>query len=247
MICEPACRSPGMFKRSDSCTVIILVSFCFREHRSTQMADILVEFYTFGQFLLLLFTELEHCPTHVLLSLLVQKGQNLEMSMPSQYHYFDELLLIILIQIEHFSTQLRLIFASVCSDMLETGIFRQYCSLSFFQNLELTRCSSRSSLVHLPMEALPLFILSGGTCHFCIQGYACHFLGSQTSLEGHFLSKICHMNFPFFGVKIFSNCKFLEFSSLIPQNKFLAVKFMTKIGQQKTSENCFQKLKNLEC
>ena len=46
--------------------------------------------------------------------------------------------------------------------------------------------------------------------------------------------------------KIFSNCKFLGFSSVIPQNKFLVVKFMTKIGQKKTSGNCFQKLKNLE-
>ena len=33
---------------------------------------------------------------------------------------------------------------------------------------------------------------------------------------------------------------------MIPQNKFLVVKLMTKIGQKKTYGNCFQKLKNLE-
>ena len=79
-----------------------------------------------------------------------------------------------------------------------------------------------------------------------MQGYACHVLGSQVSPESHFLSKIWSMNFPFLWVKIFSNCKFLGFSSVIPQNKFLAVKFMTKIGQHKTAGNYFQKLKSLE-
>ena len=64
----------------------------------------------------------------------------------------------------------------------------------------------------------------------CIRGYACHILGSQTSLEIHFLSKIFYMNFPFLG-KIFSNYKFLGFSSIVPQNKFLVIKFMTKIRQ----------------
>ena len=49
----------------------------------------------------ILFTELEHCPTHVLLSSLVQKVQNLEISMPAQCHYFDELLLS-MIKREHF-------------------------------------------------------------------------------------------------------------------------------------------------
>ena len=47
-------------------------------------------------------------------------------------------------------------------------------------------------------------------------------------------------------VKIFSNCKFLGFHSVKSQNKFLAIKFMTKIGQHKTSGNSFQKLKSLE-
>ena len=56
-----------------------------------------------------------------------------------------------------------------------------------------------------------------------------------------FATRISH-----FWDKIFSNCKFLGFSSVIPQNKFLVVKFTTKIGQKNTSGNCFQKLKNLE-
>ena len=68
--------------------------------------------------------------------------------------------------------------------------------------------------------------------------------GSQTPLESHFLSKICDLDFPFWG-EIFSNCKFLGFSSVILQNKFLVVKFITKIGEQKTSSNCYQKLKEL--
>ena len=60
-----------------------------------------------------------------------------------------------------FSTQLLLIFTSVCLDTLEIGIFNECYSLSFFQNLELTRYSSRSSLVYLPVEPLPLLILVG--------------------------------------------------------------------------------------
>ena len=72
------------------------------------------------------------------------------------------------------------------------------------------------------------------------------FWGSQISFESYFLCNIWNMNFPFLWVKIFSNSKFLGFSSIIPQNKFLAVKFMTKIGQRKTSGNYFQKLKSLE-
>ena len=71
-------------------------------------------------------------------------------------------------------------------------------------------------------------------------------LGSQISLESFFLSKIWNINFPFLLVKIFSNGKFLGFSLVIPQNKFLAIKFMTNIGQHKTSGNYFQKLKSLE-
>ena len=86
-----------------------------------------------------------------------------------------------------------------------------------------------------------------GTCHFVYRGMHATCLGFQTSLESHFLSNICNMNFPFLGVKIFSNCRFLGFGSLIPQNKFLVIKFMTKIGPEKTYGNCFQKLKNLEC
>ena len=72
------------------------------------------------------------------------------------------------------------------------------------------------------------------------------FWGLKFHLKTIFLSKICNMNFPFLWVKIFSNCKFLGFSSVISQNKFLAVKFMTKIGQHKTTGNYFQKLKSLE-
>ena len=139
-----------MLERSNSCTVILLVSFrlfIHKEHRFHSR-----DRRTFVQLLLLLFlglfTELEHCPTHVLLSFLVQKVQNLEISMPAQCHYFDELLLT-MIKREHFSTQLLLIFTSVCLGMLEIGIFEECYSLSFFQNLELTRYSSRGSLVHI--------------------------------------------------------------------------------------------------
>ena len=46
--------------------------------------------------------------------------------------------------------------------------------------------------------------------------------------------------------KVFSDYKLLGFSSVISQNKFLSVKFMTKIGQHKTTGNYFQKLKSLE-
>ena len=45
--------------------------------------------------------------------------------------------------------------------MLEIGIFEECYSVSFFQNLELTRYFSRGSLVYLPVEPLPLFILVG--------------------------------------------------------------------------------------
>ena len=41
------------------------------------------------------------CPTYILLSFLVQKVQKLEISMPAQCHYFDELLLT-MIKREHF-------------------------------------------------------------------------------------------------------------------------------------------------
>ena len=61
-----------------------------------------------------------------------------------------------------------------------------------------------------------------------------------------FLSKICNISFPFLGIKIFSDCKFLGLNSVIAQNKFLAIKFMAKIGQQKTSGNYLKKLKSLE-
>ena len=40
-----------------------------------------------------------------------------------------------------------------------------------------------------------------GTCDIYIQGYACHVLGFQISLENNFLSKIWNMNFPFLWVK----------------------------------------------
>ena len=76
--------------------------------------------------------------------------------------------------------------------------------------------------------------------------YAWHILGSQISLKAIFLSKIWNMNVPLSWVKIYSYCKFLGFSSAILQNKFLAIKFMTKIGQHKTSGNYFQKVKSLE-
>ena len=36
--------------------------------------------------------------------------------------------------------------------MLEIGILEEFYSLSFFQNLELTRYSSRGSMVYLPVE-----------------------------------------------------------------------------------------------
>ena len=92
-----------MLERSNSCTVILLVSFrlfIHKEHRFHSRDG-----RTFVQLLLLLFlglfTELEHCPTHVLLSFLVQKVQNLEISMPAQCHYFDKLLLT-MIKREHF-------------------------------------------------------------------------------------------------------------------------------------------------
>ena len=54
------------------------------------------------------------------------------------------------------------------------------------------------------------------------------------------------MSIPFLEVKIFNNCKFRGFNSVIAQNNFLAIKFMTKIGQHNTSGNYFQKLKSLE-
>ena len=72
------------------------------------------------------------------------------------------------------------------------------------------------------------------------------FGGLKLHLKAIFVSKICNMDFPFWGVKGFSNCKFLRFSYVIAQNKFLAVKFMTKTKQHKTSRNHFQKLKILK-
>ena len=70
-------------------------------------------FYCFCSWVL--FTELEHCPTHVLLSFLVQKVQKLEISMPAQCHHFDELLLT-MIKKEHF-------FHSTAVDLYQ-GLFR---------------------------------------------------------------------------------------------------------------------------
>ena len=80
---------------------------------------------------------------------------------------------------------------------------------------------SRSFILLKPREGV-LAIFVYRDCMPCF--------GILNFTESFFFSKIWNINFPFLWVKIFSNCKFLGFSSVIAQNKFLAVKCMTKIG-----------------
>ena len=133
MICEPACCSTRLTLENQFSGYVRTVKF--------------LHCYSFGQFLLLcsqrasfpvkwqiymwsftlsfsfycfyswvLFTELENCITHVLLPFLVQNVQGSEIStMPAQCHRFDEVLLWLREGI--FSTQLLLIFTSICLDM----------------------------------------------------------------------------------------------------------------------------------
>ena len=51
----------------------------------------------------------------------------------------------------------------------------------------------------------------GGTCHVCIGGVSAMFLGLKFHLKAIFLGlNFANMNFPLFGVRVFSNCHFLS-------------------------------------
>ena len=104
MICEPACCPTRLTLENQFSGYVRTVKFlhCYSFGQFpliySQRASFPLKGRTYFRSVLLLlflglFTELEHCPTHVLLSFLVQKVQNLEISMPAQCHYFDELLL----------------------------------------------------------------------------------------------------------------------------------------------------------
>ena len=75
-----------------------------------------------------------------------------------------------------------------------------------------------------------------GACYFCVQGHICHFLGCQISPESHFLYNLQH-GFPIFGVNFQELQISRVLSSVIPQNKFLVIKFMTRKPLGITSRN----------